>query len=139
MNVKRWRQPGTGALLLSLLFAAHVFCAAGAVAAAPTPEAGGTAAVTTATTVTTTAGSADADSPASDGHDEQHPLCPSDANAGPDHRGSALAGAALAGLGTGTALLRVPAAYAAPWQPSTTAAVPWSGTRLLLSLCVLRV
>ncbi|MGW8437894.1 hypothetical protein ACWGKS_22335 [Nocardiopsis sp. NPDC055879] len=127
----RWR-PRTWAVLLPLLFVAHFLCAAGAMDTAAAAETNGTTAV---------AGSASAGvgSPVSDGTAEEHHLCQVDSSASADQRTSPVAKAVLLGLGTGTVLLRAPLPRALPWQPSTAAAVPWSGTRLLFSLCVQRV
>ncbi len=128
---QRWR-PGAWAVLLSLLFVAHFFCAAGAMDTAAAANVGGTIAVAGAA-------SAVAGSPVSDGAAEEHHLCQADSSANADQRASAVAEAVLLGLGTGTILLRAPFPRAASWQPSTAAAVPLSGTRLLFSLCVQRV
>lgn len=132
---QRWRSAEAGALLLSLLFAAHVLCAAGAMDTASVPEAG--APITAAGP----AGAAPPPAHATDGTDGRHHLCPSDANAstGADPRTSAATGAVLPAPGTGTTLLRAPSARAVPWPPPTRTGVPWSGTRLLISLCVQRV
>ncbi len=128
---RRWRA-GAWAVLLSLLFVAHFFCAAGAMdtAAAAEPD---------ETTAVTGPASAVADSSVSDDAAEEHHLCQAGSSAGADQRASAVAEAVLLGLGTGTALLRAPSPRAVSWRSSTAAAVPWSGTRLLFSLCVQRV
>ncbi|NYH55619.1 hypothetical protein HNR06_005208 [Nocardiopsis arvandica] len=128
---RRWR-PGPWSVLLSLLFVAHFFCAAGAVDTVAAAEADGSTAV---------AGSASAvvGSPVSGGSAEGHHLCQADQSAGADQRTSAAAEAVLLGLGTGTALLRAPLPRTIPWRSSTAVAVPWSGTRLLFSLCVQRI
>ncbi|KOX16294.1 hypothetical protein ADL05_12420 [Nocardiopsis sp. NRRL B-16309] len=133
----RWWSPWAGALLLSLLFVAHLFCAAWAVDAASAPPRDGTAVGAGSEPAGLSSAADHADR--TDSTDEEHHLCPSDVSTGADQRGSGLAGAVLTGLGTGTALLRTPVARAVPWRPSATAAVPWSGTRLLISLCVQRV
>ena len=141
----QWRpRPLTGALLLSLLFAAHVLCAAGAVDSASASEADGTAATDATDVTAATTGSASAgvgSHPTGGAAEQHHHPCPSDTSASADHRTSSVAGAVLLGLGsgTGTTPLRAPVARAVPSQPSDAAAVPWSGTRLLFSLCVQRV
>ncbi|MFE3456667.1 hypothetical protein ACFXKD_03920 [Nocardiopsis aegyptia] len=117
---------------MSLLFAAHLFCSVGAVDSASASQAEGTVAA---------AGPASAEdgSPHAGGTTAPDHPCPSDAGASADQRASAVTVAVLPGLATATALLRAPAAHALSWRPSGTAAVPWSGTRLLVSLCVRRV
>lgn len=128
---RRWR-PGLWAVLLSLLFITHFFCAAGAMDTAA-------AAVSDGTTAVAGPASAVVGSPLSDDAAEEHHLCQVGSSANADQRTSAVAEAVLLGLSTGTTLTQAPSPRAISWQSSTAAAVPWSGTRLLFSLCVQRV
>ncbi|GAA1439183.1 hypothetical protein [Nocardiopsis tropica] len=119
-------------MLLSVLFVAHFLCAVDAMDTAAAAEAEGTAVVAGAAWTL-------ADVPVTDGTAEEHHLCQAEPGVGADQRAPAIAKAVLSGLGAGTTLLQAPSARTVPWQPSTTAAGPWSGTRLLFSLCVQRV
>ncbi|QBI56184.1 hypothetical protein [Streptomonospora litoralis] len=128
---RRQRRPGFRAVLLSLLFVTHFFCAAGAMDTAAAAE-------TEKTTAVSASATAVADIPASDGADEHH-LCQADSSAGADQRPTAVAAAVLLGLGAGTSLLQAARSTAVLWRPSAFVAAAWSGARLLFSLGVQRV
>ncbi|OKI18536.1 hypothetical protein A6A08_24640 [Nocardiopsis sp. TSRI0078] len=124
-----WRL-GTWAVLLPLLFVARFFCAADAM---------DTAAVAEADRAAVTGPATAAGAPLADGTAQEHHLCRTDPSAGAEQRTSATAEAVLLGLGAGTPLARVPPPLALPWRHPAADAVPWSGARLLLSLCVQRI